>query len=113
MLSFPIRASLPAASVAVALLLGAGACGAGSGDDADASSDRPSIVVTTSALGDVVRELVGEAADVEVIMPAGTSPHDFQASAKQAGAMRVCGLPDRQRRRVRGGSAQHGRRRPG
>ncbi len=71
--------------------LALGACG--SGDDGDQSSagagdDRPTVVVTTDILGDVVTNLVGDLADVETLMPAGTSPHEFQASARQAADMR-------------------------
>lgn len=58
------------------------------GSDSSGNADRPTVVVTTSILGDVVRELVGDLADVEVIMPPGASPHEFQASAQQAAAMR-------------------------
>lgn len=69
----------------VAVALGLAACGS----DATSSDDgRPTVVVTTSILGDVVREMVGEAAVVEVVMPAGADPHDFQPSARQVNAMR-------------------------
>jgi zinc/manganese transport system substrate-binding protein len=46
------------------------------------------VVVTTSILGDVVQHLVGDAAEVRVIMPPGSNPHDFAPSAQQAVAMR-------------------------
>ena len=42
-----------------------------------------SIVVTTNILGDVVSNMVGDSFDVETIMPPGSDPHDFQASAQQ------------------------------
>lgn len=45
-------------------------------------SDRPSIVVTYSVLGDIVSQLVGDAADVQVIIPNGADPHEFEPSAK-------------------------------
>ena len=64
----------------VALLAGMApilaACG---GDD---RGRRPRVVVTTPVLGSVVRELVGDAADVTVVMPNGADPHEFQPSAK-------------------------------
>ncbi len=67
----------------VACLVGAAtACG----DDA-AGDSRPSIVVTTNVLGDVVEHVVGDLADVEVVMPPGADPHDFAPSARQAEAM--------------------------
>jgi zinc/manganese transport system substrate-binding protein len=49
--------------------------------------DLPTIVVTTNILGDIVTQTVGDLAEVEVIMPVGSDPHDFAPSAKQAEAM--------------------------
>lgn len=46
------------------------------------------MVVTTSILGDVISNLVGADASVEVVMPPGTDPHDFAPSARQAAEMR-------------------------
>jgi zinc/manganese transport system substrate-binding protein len=77
---------MPVAVVAVPLLALA-ACGDDDGA-AGASGDGPHVVVTTNVLGDVVSELVGDEAGVEVIMPPGTAPHEFQASAQQVAAMR-------------------------
>ena len=51
--------------------------------DSSALSEKPLIVVTTNILGDVVSNMVGESFDVEIIMPPGADPHDFQASAQQ------------------------------
>jgi zinc/manganese transport system substrate-binding protein len=60
------------------------------GDDGTAGADeRPTVVVTTDVLGDVVADLVGDGANVEVVMPSGSSPHDFQASPRQVAAMRA------------------------
>jgi zinc/manganese transport system substrate-binding protein len=67
-------------------------CGRGDGRAERAGADQPSIVVTTSILGDVVSSMVGDAAEVTTIMPAGASPHDFQASAQQAQQMREADL---------------------
>lgn len=68
------------------------ACG-GSDDGAEpGSAAEPTVVVTTNILGDVVSSLVGDAAEVTTIMPPGASPHDFQASAQQAQAMREADL---------------------
>lgn len=53
------------------------------GDDLE----RPTVVVTTNILGDMVTEVVGGLADVEVIMPLGSEPHEFAASAREAEAM--------------------------
>jgi zinc/manganese transport system substrate-binding protein len=79
---------MPVGFVAVALLaLALAACGDDDGA-ASASGDRPQVVVTTNVLGDVVSELVGDEAEVDVIMPPGVAPHEFQASAKRVAAMR-------------------------
>lgn len=45
------------------------------------------IAVTTPVLGDIVSDLVGDLAEVFTIMPRGANPHDFQASAQQAGQL--------------------------
>jgi zinc/manganese transport system substrate-binding protein len=50
------------------------------------------VVVTTTIAGDVVENLVGDLADVTVIMPVGASPHDFAPSAAQAEAMESADL---------------------
>ena len=47
------------------------------------SGDRPTVVVTTNILGDVVTEALGGAAEVVTIMPVGADPHSFQASAQE------------------------------
>ena len=75
--------------VSVALLA---ACGSDDGGSTDGAPDGPRVVVTTSILGDVVSNLVGDLATVEVVMPPGASPHEFQASAQQAAAMREAGV---------------------
>ncbi|MFI2780260.1 zinc ABC transporter substrate-binding protein AztC [Streptomyces sp. ALB3] len=56
------------------------AAGAGcAGDD-----ERPQVVVTTNILGDITRELVGDQADVSVLMKPDADPHSFGLSAVQA-----------------------------
>jgi zinc/manganese transport system substrate-binding protein len=67
----PILGAL--ASVAVV------ACGGG---ESSTSADRPSVVVSYSILGAVVSDVVGEAADVIVLMPNGIDPHEWEPSAK-------------------------------
>lgn len=69
----------------MAALVGlAAACG---DEAADRSDGRPSVVVTTTILGDIVGTVVGDAAAVEVVFPAGVDPHDFEPSSRQAEAM--------------------------
>ncbi|MEY4225231.1 MAG: hypothetical protein RIS33_2165, partial [Actinomycetota bacterium] len=66
--------------------LGALVLAVGCGSE-DSSSPRPSVVVTTSILGAVVSDVVGEAAEVTVLVPNGTDPHDWEPSAKDVEAI--------------------------
>src|ERR1035437_3498488 len=73
------RLSRVAAIIIVAgLALAAGACSSASGTH----SGKKSIVVTYTILGSVVKDLVGDAADVTVLMPNGADPHEWSPSAK-------------------------------
>ena len=45
-------------------------------------TDRLTVVVSYSILGDIVSQLVGQAANVQVIIPNGVDPHEFEPSAK-------------------------------
>ncbi len=45
-------------------------------------ADLPVIAVTYSVIGDLVSQLVGDNATVNVVIPDGQDPHDFQPSAK-------------------------------
>jgi zinc/manganese transport system substrate-binding protein len=92
------RSTRPLARIALALLARAAAavlaaCG---GDDTGGATgpsatgppaDAPTVVVTTPVLGALVADLVGDTARVEVVMPAGVDPHDFQPSARDATRM--------------------------
>ncbi|MEU5404288.1 zinc ABC transporter substrate-binding protein AztC [Streptomyces sp. NPDC005963] len=49
-----------------------------------ADDERPSVVVTTNILGDITREVVGDQAEVTVLMKPGSDPHSFGISAPQA-----------------------------
>ena len=50
------------------------------------------IVATTTILGDIARNVVGDKADVEVLMPVGVNPHDFQPSSQQVAAIQRADL---------------------
>jgi zinc/manganese transport system substrate-binding protein len=76
---------LGAAAIAVVVAVGAPGCSA-------AASDRPLVAVTTNILGDVVGEVVGDAADVVVLMPPGADPHSFEVSAQEAARLRAADL---------------------
>ena len=74
-----------AAVVALVVSATASAC-------STSGSDRPLVAVTTNILGDVVTEVVGDAAEVMVLMPAGADPHSFEVSAKEAARLRSADL---------------------
>src|ERR687898_2660648 len=52
------------------------------GCSSDENGDGPTVAVTTGIWADVTEEIAGEDARVEQIIPDGTSPHDFQLSAR-------------------------------
>lgn len=74
--------------IALALALGATslvAC-------ADDGPGEGSIVVTTNILGDVVEEIVGDEAEVVVLMEPGADPHSFEISAREAATVENAAL---------------------
>lgn len=76
-------------AVVVAAIVGLGACSTAGDESADG---RLTIVATTTILGDVVTNIVGEGAEVEVVMPRGADPHDFQPSAAQVATINSADL---------------------
>jgi zinc/manganese transport system substrate-binding protein len=78
-------------SLVLAGLLAAG-CGSTDDQGADAAADGPTIVVTTTILGDLVQRLTDGDARVQVLMPPGADPHDFEPSAAQAASVRSADL---------------------
>ncbi len=75
------RAGAVIAAVAVTF----GACGNLSAAG-DPDPDRLAIVATTNVIGDLVGNIVGDDAAVEVLIPVGADPHDYQPSARQVAA---------------------------
>jgi zinc/manganese transport system substrate-binding protein len=67
-------------------LLAVGACTMGT-STGTADGDPVEIVATTSIIGDVVSNIVGDAAIVDVILPVGTDPHDFEPSPQQVASI--------------------------
>jgi zinc/manganese transport system substrate-binding protein len=67
----------------IALLAGGIAC---------TQTERVQIVVTTNILGDVVREIAGDQANVAVLMKPNADPHSFAISAREAHAMQTADL---------------------
>ena len=78
-----VRVILVGLATVVWVSAGLTACGDGSSD-----SSEGLVVVSTSILGDIVENVVGDAAEVEVILGAGTDPHEAAPSARQATRMR-------------------------
>jgi ABC-type Zn uptake system ZnuABC Zn-binding protein ZnuA/ABC-type Mn2+/Zn2+ transport system permease subunit len=68
----PRAATIPAVLGASALL-GAGCGGSGGG-----GSEKLAVVATTTQLGDFVREVGGEAVEVDQILQPNTDPHDYE-----------------------------------
>ncbi|MDA3033278.1 MAG: metal ABC transporter substrate-binding protein [Actinomycetota bacterium] len=77
-----------AALLASAVVL-AGCGGDGGSSGGAPADDRPTVVVTTNILGDVVENLVGDELRVVTIMAVGSDPHEFQASAQQVAQIRA------------------------
>ncbi|AOS64607.1 zinc ABC transporter substrate-binding protein AztC [Actinoalloteichus hymeniacidonis] len=80
------RATITRSALALAVLLTATAC-AGPGDD-----EQATVVVTTNILGDITENIVGDQAQVSVLMAPNSDPHSFGISAQQAAAMERAGL---------------------
>ncbi|MEQ3553450.1 zinc ABC transporter substrate-binding protein AztC [Pseudonocardia nematodicida] len=78
------RIRVPALLLLVVALLSSG-CGA-------VAADRDGIVVTTNILGDVTRNVVGDQAEITVLMKPDADPHSFGISAQEAARMERAGL---------------------
>lgn len=63
------------------MLLAVSACSSSSALP-DEKSELPTVVVTYSVLGNIVEQLVGDAATVTTLIPDGQDPHEFEPSAK-------------------------------
>jgi zinc/manganese transport system substrate-binding protein len=83
----PHRRRRSALLAALLALVVAGSCTSGDGDGGGAT-----IVVSTGIWGDVVAEVVGDCAAVEVLIPPGVDPHGFELSARQAASLREADL---------------------
>lgn len=64
-----------------------GACG-----DASVDTAGVRVVATTTTLGDVASNVVGDDGTVEVLLPVGADPHDYQASASQVASIQEADL---------------------
>ena len=78
-----------AAVVAVAALftVALGACESSGEDDGGIR-----VVATTTVLGDLAQNVIRDAGEVQILMPIGVNPHDFQPSAQQVAAIQKADL---------------------
>jgi len=68
----------------VILIAGLAVLGAACSADEDADpGDGIMVVATTTVLGDIARNVVRDGGTVEVLLPIGADPHDFQPSSSQ------------------------------
>lgn len=90
------RTAMPALLVVIVAgaALALSGCGGSASGDASTSAggaagggERPVIAVTTPVLGAIVRDAVGDAAAVQVVMPNGADPHEWRPSAKDVAEM--------------------------
>lgn len=81
------RSARLATSLALSALLAMTGCAPATVEGDTAASNAPTIVVTTNILGDVVANIVGDAAAVTTLMRPGADPHSFEISAPEAAAL--------------------------
>lgn len=82
-------------AIAVALVAVGAGCGDGgvpSSSEVGAPDPLAHVVATTSVLGDLVSNVGGDCVDVQVVIPPGADPHDFEVSARQAADLRDADL---------------------
>jgi ABC-type Zn uptake system ZnuABC Zn-binding protein ZnuA len=69
-------------TVLVSLLLAASPVLAACGSGGEEGADRPRVVATTGIVADIAQQVAGPEIEVEQVIPDGSSPHDFQLSAR-------------------------------
>lgn len=74
--------------IATVVVTGMAVAACGDGGTSTGGGGGPRIAVTNTILGDVVRNLTGDLATVEVVVPSGADPHEFQPSARQVAVLR-------------------------
>lgn len=87
-----MRGGLRGLALLAAAVLGAAACGGGDGTVYEenvlvTAESQNVILATTSILGDIARNVAGERARVDVLMPAGIDPHEFEPSIEQVNSL--------------------------
>ena len=76
----------------VLVLLGACSSGGTTAAPPATAPARLKVVASTDILGAVTRQILGDQADVTVLMSPGTDPHTFTPSAEQSAAMNDAGI---------------------
>lgn len=79
------RITAALAATAAAVLLALTGCSGG-------GPHRAQVVVTTNILGDITRNVLGDQAEVSVLMRPGADPHSFGISAQQAAEFELADL---------------------
>jgi zinc/manganese transport system substrate-binding protein len=74
---------------ALALVLVVAACG---GDEDTGQGQGIEVIATTTMLGDIAANVVGDSGSVSTLIPAGADPHEYQASARDAAAIQEADL---------------------
>jgi zinc/manganese transport system substrate-binding protein len=74
----------------VMLALVGTSCSQSSDDDAAGGGVR--VVATTTMIGDIARNIVGDSGTVEILLPTGADPHDFQPSSSQVASIYAADL---------------------
>lgn len=74
------------------LLASCGSDSKGNASSVTTASGRPLVIATTPILGDLVRQVGGDQVNVDVLIPLGADPHDFEPSAAQAAQLRDASL---------------------
>jgi zinc/manganese transport system substrate-binding protein len=77
-----LRSSRNIVLIAGALAMSFGLAACSTGSSPAGAGGQKTIVVTYTVLGSVVKDLVGDAANVVVLMPNGADPHEWEPSAK-------------------------------
>lgn len=78
-----MKRKLAALTLTVAVPLALAACGS----DGGSNGGPPTVTATTGILADITAQVAGPDTDVEQLIPEGSSPHDFQLSAKDRAAV--------------------------
>lgn len=87
-----IFSALALALVLVASILLVACGGSGGSSSTGASGERPVIAVTTPVLGSGVADAVGDRAEVQVVMPNGSDPHEWRPSARDVATLQDADL---------------------